>query len=376
MNYFEPVFQIKDNKFFVNTYRQNREVGNIVLFFSLLYFSGLFILILVGLILDYVRSKQRPQKSLGDKMKKYESSSEAYLDSRFPIVVRLDGKSFSRFTRGLTNVDRPFSNELTWCFMKTAEDLMDKYSPNVIYTQSDEISMVFMPKYSEDGTLVNFVHNGRIQKLASLMAGFSSGRFNHYLRQAFDVENSTVLPNKNILVGDREEPLFTSGRDTDYKAAVFERMNSGSAYFDGRIWNVPTGMEALNSIYWRAHQDCVRNSVSNLARFHFSTKELYKMNSVMKYDMLLDKGVNWNDLNTCHKYGVFLKKQKYLKETDRSDEPVYRTRSVFFQLTFKDLKDDGIKEEMLDLVRSRYLEEDHLEFLAEHEKEVEIVKSD
>ena len=37
---------------------------------------------------------------LGDRMKQYEQVTQVRLIRRMPVILRLDGKSFQRFTRG------------------------------------------------------------------------------------------------------------------------------------------------------------------------------------------------------------------------------------------------------------------------------------
>lgn len=47
--------------------------------------------------------------SLGDRMKGYENISRFYLTRRSPVIIRVDGKAFHTFTRGLK---RPFDDIL------------------------------------------------------------------------------------------------------------------------------------------------------------------------------------------------------------------------------------------------------------------------
>ena len=42
--------------------------------------------------------------SLGDRMKQYEYVTRNYLTRKLPVILRLDGKSFHSFTRGLKNL--------------------------------------------------------------------------------------------------------------------------------------------------------------------------------------------------------------------------------------------------------------------------------
>ena len=43
--------------------------------------------------------------SLGDRMKEYENVSRIYLTRRVPAMIRVDGKAFHTFTKGL---EKPF----------------------------------------------------------------------------------------------------------------------------------------------------------------------------------------------------------------------------------------------------------------------------
>ena len=41
--------------------------------------------------------------SLGDRMKRYEYVSRNYLTRRVPVIIRIDGKAFHTFTKGMRN---------------------------------------------------------------------------------------------------------------------------------------------------------------------------------------------------------------------------------------------------------------------------------
>jgi tRNA(His) guanylyltransferase len=48
--------------------------------------------------------------SLGDRMKGYESVSRNFLTHRVPAIIRLDGKAFHTFTKGMEKTFRPRTN--------------------------------------------------------------------------------------------------------------------------------------------------------------------------------------------------------------------------------------------------------------------------
>ena len=65
-------------------------------------------------------------------------------------------------------------------------------------------------------------------------------------------------------------------------------------YFDARAFVLPEH-EVANYMIWR-QQDATRNSVQMLARSHFSHKQCDGKSCADMLEMLLSKGVNWNDL--------------------------------------------------------------------------------
>ena len=55
--------------------------------------------------------------SLSDRMKEYELVSQAKLIKKLPVIIRLDGRGFSKFTRGF---EKPFDKELSTIFQNVA----------------------------------------------------------------------------------------------------------------------------------------------------------------------------------------------------------------------------------------------------------------
>ena len=81
--------------------------------------------------------------SLGDRMKMYESVPKTYLMKRTPVIIRLDGKAFHTFTRGL---NKPFDKIMVNTMIDTTYELCKNIQGCVLgYTQSDEIRPMFGP---------------------------------------------------------------------------------------------------------------------------------------------------------------------------------------------------------------------------------------
>ena len=70
-----------------------------------------------------------------------EASEGPRLDVTLPIYARIDGRSFSKFTRGF---ERPYDSRMSDAMIETMKGLVDKTHARLGYTQSDEISLVYM----------------------------------------------------------------------------------------------------------------------------------------------------------------------------------------------------------------------------------------
>jgi len=206
--------------------------------------------------------------SLGDRIKAYERASERYLLRRVPLICRLDGSHFHSWTRGL---GRPYDDNLKLCMEYAAYAVCSEISgARFAYTQSDEISILVID-YQELNTEPWFGYRGN--KVESVAASICTAGFNTAALK--------YLPEQ-----------------------VARR---GFATFDARAFSVPKE-DVVNAFLWR-QEDCSKNSISSLAQAHFSHKELDCKNSSDKQDMLmLQKGVNWDDVPTHYKRGTALYK--------------------------------------------------------------------
>lgn len=220
--------------------------------------------------------------TIGDRMKSYEvpSTSRKAFNGQ-PLIVRLDGKSFHQFTKGLP---RPFDGRLSDLMVKTMEFLVDRFNATVGYTQSDEITLVFL---SNAGSKNQLVFDGRFQKLESLTASAATAFFNKNLAE--------TLPEKQ-----NEMPLF-----------------------DSRAFVVPNIQEAYHSLLWR-QQDATKNAISMAAQSLFKHSELQNKNGSEMQEMLFQRGINFNDYPAFFKRGVFAKRfhvAKHLTEEELNRIP-------------------------------------------------------
>ena len=174
--------------------------------------------------------------TLAERMKVYEDiESRRILIPNLPVMVRLDGKNFSSYTKGLK---RPFDQRLTDLMIATTKYIVEESNAVVGFTGSDEITLILYSDSSES----QIYYDGRIQKLTSILAAKTSVYFNSKV--------SEFLPEKAD------------------KLVVF----------DCRVWNVPSVIEATNAIMSR-ELDVTRNAISMAAQNLYSHNELQNKNS-------------------------------------------------------------------------------------------------
>merc|ERR1711916_256770 len=122
--------------------------------------------------------RQADRDPLGARMKEYEKAFRMYIDGSMPYIARLDGHTFSKFTKGLV---KPYDERLGEAMVNTSRDLLVKFGAMTAFTQSDEITLVFRPVHEDTGETLMF--GGKVVKMATLMAGYCSARFNYYISQ-------------------------------------------------------------------------------------------------------------------------------------------------------------------------------------------------
>ena len=218
--------------------------------------------------------------NLGDRMKDYEYVSRNYLTKRIPVIIRLDGKAFHGFTKGMK---RPFDEILIQTMQETAKYLCENIMCcKIAYTQSDEISLLLVD-YETPATQQWFDNN--IQKMVSVSASMATLEF-----------NKRFVQNVSQFATDDTTNVYTSKYYT--------------ALFDSRVFSLPKE-EVNNYFIWR-QQDATRNSIQMVAQSLFSHKELQCKNcNELQEKMWQEKNVNWNDFETVQKRGACVVKENY-----------------------------------------------------------------
>ena len=220
--------------------------------------------------------------ALGDRMKAYEEQeTHARFLPNVPIVARIDGRCFGSFTKPFA---RPFSSGLSELMRHVTYELVKETSACIGYTQSDEISLCwYAPNPGSD-----IFFGGRKFKMTAQLAALATGHFHANAARYIDAKYVA-----------RTVPTF-----------------------DARVFQVPTLAEGVNAFLWR-QRDCLKNSVSMVARAFFSHKELLNKNRGDMLDMLEAQGVSLDDYPWQSTDGAFIRKEvRELTPEEMTDIPV------------------------------------------------------
>lgn len=205
--------------------------------------------------------------NFGDRMKGYENTYRTKLPKRMPVIIRLDGKAFHTYTKGM---EKPFDEKLVNAFWETCKYLCQNIMGcKIAYHQSDEITLL-LTNYDKLTTESWFDNN--IQKMVSVASSMATMKFNQCMQEYTD------------------------------KVALF----------DGRVFVLP--QDEVNNVFLWRQQDATKNSVSMVAHNEFGHKALQNLNGSQKQEKLFqERNINWNNLPTWQKRGACIVKEYYQK---------------------------------------------------------------
>jgi len=192
-----------------------------------------------------------------------------------PVIIRMDGVNFKSFTKGL---EKPFDGKLTELMVETTKFLVKETNAVIGYHQSDEITLILYSSDRKSG----IYNDGKKQKILSKLTGKCV--------QFFNEKRLELLPDHNKV-----------------------------ANFDCRIYQTPTLHDACVQLLWREN-DATRNSIQMLGHAHFSDKQMFELNTTEIQDkLMLEKGINWNDLEIRLKRGTYVRRVKTSKPFSKEE---------------------------------------------------------
>jgi tRNA(His) 5'-end guanylyltransferase len=202
------------------------------------------------------------------------------------------------------------------------------------YTQSDEITLL-LTDYDTLTTDAWFDYS--VQKMCSVSASMATMAFNNFfsdeVNKAYTYFTTTENGCKFVDNIDEFDKQFNN-----YYSKI------GNAMFDARCFNIPVD-EVTNCFIWR-QQDATRNAIQMLGQCNFSHKALHGKSCNDIQDMLmLEKGINFNDMPVEFKRGVCCVKRE-VECTDRlisyktdwildKDIPIFTQDRNYIEATFR-----------------------------------------
>ncbi len=228
---------------------------------------------------------------LGKRMKGYEQVSKTVLMKRTPVAIRIDGRAFHTFTKGLK---KPFDFVLVKSMQQTMQYLCQNIQGCVFgYTQSDEITLI-LTDYATFETSAWFDYE--VQKLCSISASMATMAFNKFFAENVAEEKMSYRTS-----------LVPQSVEMQQKMEIYhERLDiavNRGAMFDARCFNI-SKEEVCNLVYWR-QLDAMRNSIQMVGQANFSHKELQgKTCENIKEMLKIDRKILWSDLPIHYQRGT------------------------------------------------------------------------
>jgi len=201
------------------------------------------------------------------------------------VVIRVDGRGFSRFTE--SRFEKPFDLEFHRVMVQTAAALLEGLHGIYAYTESDEISVLFHPNWD--------LFDRSLEKVVSISASIATSTFTHTF---------------GTLVN-----------------------------FDSRVWLGVDKSQVLDYFRWR-QADATRCALNGwcywtLRKAGMSARSATAMldgqSVAFKNELLFQHGINFNDLPTWQRRGVGLYWEEYEKpgfDPVREKEVVVTRRRV------------------------------------------------
>jgi tRNA(His) 5'-end guanylyltransferase len=210
------------------------------------------------------------------RMRAFETMGKTRVPAGY-IVLRLDGKGFSKFTE--KHFQKPFDKRFSKMMVDVTTALMEEFGAVYAYTQSDEISLLLPRNFNQ--------YDRELAKLVSLSAAMAASAF-----------TLAMLDERRL----REDtPLVV---------------------FDSRVWHSDNAEDVVDYFRWRA-RDAERNSLSTCAYWTLrnsglsrgaASRMIERQGNKFKLDVLQRNGVQFDKLPGSLRVGVGFYMETYTKD--------------------------------------------------------------
>jgi tRNA(His) 5'-end guanylyltransferase len=226
-------------------------------------------------------------RAAGEEFKGAERVTRTILTPGLPAVIRLDGRAFHSYCKGL---ERPFDERFMADMDAVAVALAEQVDGvRLAYVQSDEISLLLTDHIGD--AVHGFMFGGQVQKLVSITAAIASSVLN---------------------------------------ASRHDRVTDKIALFDSRAFSLPDMDAAQRYFEWR-QADAQVNSLSMLASAHFPHKKLLGVGNAERVRMLADIGVDAAALPARFVNGRVVRRRPVPQRTTFFDGRSQQHRTVEFE---------------------------------------------
>ena len=222
----------------------------------------------------------------GSEFKHAEELFRTHLAPGLPAIIRLDGRAFHSYCRGLA---RPFDEQFMADMDAVAVALAQQVDGvRLVYVQSDEISLLLTDHIGD--AVQGFMFGGQVQKLVSITAAIASSTLN--ARRLGTVTDKVAL-------------------------------------FDARAFSLGGDAAVQRYFEWR-QADARVNSLGMLASAHFSHQQLHGVSTHDRATMLRSIDVEPDDLPATFVHGRVVLREPKQRTTTFFHRPTGRERTIDF----------------------------------------------
>lgn len=216
-----------------------------------------------------------------DKFEARMRALESYHSIKVPgntwLVVRVDGRSFSKFTETM-KFKKPFDPKFSSHMISVAKSLVEEFQATYAFTESDEISLLLPPSWS--------LFDRELEKIVSISAAAAASKMT------------------DAIVSDAHGDILTPSIMFDSRVCVCPNEGAVTDYFRWR--QSDANRCAINGYcYWTLRQEGITA--------HKASSILNKKSQDEKMDMLKEKNIQWDQVPGWQKNGTGLYWVKYPK---------------------------------------------------------------
>ncbi len=217
-------------------------------------------------------------------MKDYEVYSSLRVPKNLKVIVRLDGRAFHKLASDL-KLTKPYDENFYRVMAEVCVNLFKEFSAIFAYTFSDEISLL----------LDNLPFDGRVEKVNSILAGFTSSSF--VLHYGADFKKPPAFDSRIIPVNETDILRYFKWRQDE------SWINCVNSY----------GISYLKNMY---SNDEANDKIKGM-----------KLNEI--HELLFQNGINLNDVDTYKKRGIGVyrknKKIEGFNKKENKNQTSYRS---------------------------------------------------